>query len=235
MRHGGVSGFEEEFHIIPVAPQRTRVLLRQHLPRGPILSTVTGIPGLMPLLTLIVNNWNYHIGLEDACIMQGQASRIEDWGSPRLAVGGLGDDLIKRYWRWRSKAHDDLKQKGQDSPYVFEFSQSESLVNAIPTGTAFGDDPEIVDKVRSDSRLRNSPLVTDNQEVDPDTGRDIGTYGILSNYVQNTPAAMFPPVNYKQYAKLLVFDQFVKNLLKDDDCAEEAATPVMERKLAPIE
>ena len=23
--------------------------------------------------------------------MQGQASRIEDWGSPRLNVGGLGD------------------------------------------------------------------------------------------------------------------------------------------------
>lgn len=62
VRHGGVSGFEEEFHIIPIAPQRTRVLLRQYLPRGPILSTVTSFPFVVPLLTILVNNWNYHIG-----------------------------------------------------------------------------------------------------------------------------------------------------------------------------
>merc|ERR1719221_2574794 len=64
VRHGGVSGFEEEFHIVPVAPKRTRVLLRQHLPRGPILSTVSSIPGMIPFLTLLVNNWNYHIALD---------------------------------------------------------------------------------------------------------------------------------------------------------------------------
>ena len=47
VRHCGVSGFSEEFHIVPIAPKRTRVLLRQHLPKGPILTTVTGFPGVI--------------------------------------------------------------------------------------------------------------------------------------------------------------------------------------------
>ena len=131
VRHDGVSGFEEELHIVPIAPHRTRVLLRQHLPRGRILSTITGVPGLKLILTLLVNNWNYHIGLEDACVVQGQASRIEDWGSPRLSVGGFGDDLIKCYWKWRSDAHEDLKKKtGKNSPYFVEFSGEEK--NLLP-------------------------------------------------------------------------------------------------------
>uniref|UniRef100_A0A7S1Z823 Rieske domain-containing protein n=1 Tax=Ditylum brightwellii TaxID=49249 RepID=A0A7S1Z823_9STRA len=215
VRHGGVSGFEEEFHIVPIAPQRTRVLLRQHLPRGPILSTITGIPGLKPVLTQLVNNWNYHIGLEDACVMQGQASRIEDWGSPRLAVGGLGDDLIKRYWKWRSEAHEELKKKGQNSPYMVEFSGQQAPAS-IPSGTSFGDDPELVARIRADSRLRNSPLVSDNKEIDERTGSEVGTWGILSDYVQNTPAANFPPVNYKQYKNLLVLDDFIKGVFQKD-------------------
>ena len=221
VRHGGVSGFEEEFHIVPIAPHRTRVLLRQHLPRGPILSTITGIPGLKPILTLLVNNWNYHIGLEDACVMQGQASRIEDWGSPRLSVGGLGDDLIKRYWKWRSDAHEDLKRKtGKNSPYFVEFSGEEKKSATIPTGTSFGDDPKLVHRVRQDSRLRNIPLVFDNQEFDEKSGAEIGTYGIISDYVQNTPPANFPPVNYKQYKNMLVFDDFIKSKIFKKDVDE---------------
>lgn len=221
VRHGGVSGFEEEFHIVPIAPQRTRVLLRQHLPRGPILSTVTGFPGAKVILTQLVNNWNYHIGLEDACIMQGQASRIEDWGSPRLKIGGTGDDLIKRYWNWRNKAHENLQEKyGQQSPYYTEFSKDSSVVG-IPSGTSFGDDPSTVNLAREDSRRRHTPLVTDNQEKDTVTGNDIGSWGILTDYVQNTPAAQFPPVNYKAYSKMLVLDDFVKGLIETDVSNEQ--------------
>ena len=44
VRHGGVSGFSEEFNIIPLAPHRTRVLLRQRFPKGPILSTLLNLP-----------------------------------------------------------------------------------------------------------------------------------------------------------------------------------------------
>ena len=227
VRHGGVSGFEEEFHIVPIAPQRTRVLLRQHLPRGPILSTITGFPGTQVFLTTIVNNWNYHIALEDASIMQGQASRIEDWGSPRLNIGGLGDDLIVRYWKWRNKAHDNLKhKKGLDSPYFSDFSVQMSTKPGIASGTCFGDNPNLVNRVRSEARLNNAPLVTDNKQRDPSTGNDIGTWGILSDYTQNTPVARFPPINYDQYAKLLVFDQFVKNLAEEaENAAEHQAAP----------
>ena len=32
VRHGGVSGFSEEFNIVPIGPHRTRVLLRQRFP-----------------------------------------------------------------------------------------------------------------------------------------------------------------------------------------------------------
>ena len=101
VRHGGVSGFEEEFNIIPIAPYRTRVLLRQHLPQGPILTTVTSLPFMLPLITLLVNNWNNVIGLEDAAVLTGQAHTIEDLNAPRMGVGGLGDDLIAKYWGWR--------------------------------------------------------------------------------------------------------------------------------------
>lgn len=65
VRHGGVSSFSEEFHIVPIAPGRTRVLLRQNLPQGPILSTILSVPGSGHVLQKLVNMWNYHIALED--------------------------------------------------------------------------------------------------------------------------------------------------------------------------
>lgn len=224
VRHGGVSGFEEEFHCVPIAPQRTRVLLRQHLPRGPILSTITSMPAMIPMLTLLVNSWNYHIALEDSNVMQGQASRIEDWGSPRLGIGGLGDDLIMRFWKWRSASHKNLQlTKGADSPYHVRFEQDSRPKNTvgIPTGTAFGDDPDLVGRVRADAVTRNSPLVSDNKQVD-NSGNTVGSWGIKQDYIQDLPAANFPPVKYKGYARMLVFDTFVKNvLMRRDADAEE--------------
>jgi len=227
VRHGGVSGFEEEFHIVPIGPQRSRVLLRQHLPRGPILSTITGIPGVIPFLTLLVNNWNYHIALEDSNVMQGQASRIEDWGSPRMSLGGLGDDLIKRFWKWRSMAHDDLeaksieKNKNMVSPYFVDFGHEEeknpSAVVGIPTGTSlYGDSPSTVSHIRNTAGTRGA-FIKDNADVDVTTGETVGTYGIKQNYMQDTPAAHFPPINYKNYAKALVFDEVVKKLIYDKE------------------
>lgn len=227
VRHGGVSGFEEEFHIVPIGPQRSRVLLRQHLPRGPILSTITGLPGVIPLLTLLVNNWNYHIALEDSNVMQGQASRIEDWGSPRMALGGLGDDLIKRFWQWRSKAHDDLEAKSPQndkisvSPYFVDFDHREgpkpTAVVGIPTGTSlYGDSPSTVSHFRDTAGTRGD-FIKDNADIDVQTGENVGTYGIKQNYMQETPAAHFPPINYKNYAKALVFDEVVKKLVYDKE------------------
>jgi len=225
VRHGGVSGFEEEFHICPIAPGRSRVLLRQHLPRGPILSTLTNLPGMVPMLTLLVNNWNYHIALEDSCVMQGQANRVEDWGMPRMGVGGLGDDLIKRFWGWRAKAHKKYQDKHGEfaSPYLNNLLQNSGSKgpSGIPTGTSFGDAPHLVEKVRHQAKLQNRPLVTDEGNKDW-KGQTIGTWGIKENYLQETPAANFPPINYRSYAKLLVFDDLVKDtLLKQDKEPEE--------------
>jgi len=237
VRHGGVSGFEEEFHCVPIAPQRTRVLLRQHLPRGPILSTVTGIPGLLPVLTLVVNMWNYQIALEDGNVMQGQANRIEDWGSPRLLVGGLGDDLIKRYWSWRSKAHQNLQLEHDiDSPYHVKFSGVQENTPGIPTGTAFGDDPALVKRVKANAQSRNTQLVTDSREVDM-FGNAVGTWGIKQDYIQDLPAANFPPVNYKPYARLLVFDDLVKNMVmkRDEDAPDVERIMRRQPSVQPIE
>lgn len=224
VRHGGVSCFEEEFHCVPIAPQRTRVLLRQHLPKGPILSTVTSIPGMMSVLTVLVNCWNYQIALEDSNVMQGQASRIEDWGSPRVNVGGLGDDLIKRYWKWRSLSHKDLMENHQvDSPYYSKFMKGVGMTKPtglVPTGTSYGDDPSLIAKVKANAKTMNTLLVSDDQGID-ERGNSIGTWGIKQDYIQELPAANFPPMNYKQYANLLAYDEFVKGLIKKDEDATE--------------
>ena len=94
MSNSGILTLFPQFHIIPIAPGQTRVLLRQNLPKGPILSTALSIPFVEPVLEKLVNIWNYHIALEDYSVMQGQAHNIDDLGAPHLALGDLGDDLV---------------------------------------------------------------------------------------------------------------------------------------------
>ena len=139
-----------------------------------------------------------------------------------MVVGGLGDDLIKRYWGWRTKAHKNLQASSgaMASPYSNDFAdnQHQPVPSSIATGTSFGDDPSLVSKVRSDARLRNTPLVNDAGHIDG-AGNVIGTYGIKEDYLQETPAASFPPMNYKQYSKLLVYDNIVKDIFqKEEEC-----------------
>merc|ERR1712160_209954 len=74
-------------------------------------------------------------------------------GSPRLGVGGLGDDLIVRFWKWRNQAIANLKkEKNIDSPYISNFDFSSMPTSGIPSGTSFGDDPVMVEKLRHDSQ-----------------------------------------------------------------------------------
>merc|ERR1719232_446550 len=105
------------------------------------------------------------------------------------------------------------------SPYFIDFTHKQekhsTAVVGIPTGTSlFGDKPSTVNQVRSDSALR-SPVIKDNSDVDVTTGETVGSYGIKQDYLQETPAAQFPPINYKSYAKLLVFDEAIKKLIYD--------------------
>ncbi|GMH87648.1 hypothetical protein TL16_g10921 [Triparma laevis f. inornata] len=149
VRHGGVSGFEEEFHIVPVAPGRSRVLLRQHLPKGPILSTITSLPGMLPFLTSLVNNWNCHIALEDGSVMQGQSHNIEDLNAPRMQMGGLGDDLMSRYWDWRRKAY------GETNPWFGTLQNDPKLKPSIPTGTTYGGEDKAQRGANDDNEERS--------------------------------------------------------------------------------
>ena len=64
VRHTSAAGFSEELHILPIAAQRTRVLLRQRLPKSGMLSVLAGIPGIAQLLSLYVKNRNYEACLE---------------------------------------------------------------------------------------------------------------------------------------------------------------------------
>lgn len=189
VRHGGVSSFSEEFHIVPIAPGRTRVLLRQNLPKGPILTTVLSVPGLEFVLQRLVQLWNYHISLEDYSVMQGQAHNVDDLGAPHLALGDLGDDLVQKFYRWKASAEEndgslpyfaEWKKKGKD--LQFQAAREEKDVSSE---TSFN-------------------VIDDGQSID---GRSVGTYGILKSYNQRTPFAEYPPINYQMYKPLLDLDQ----------------------------
>ena len=182
VRHGGVSGFHEEFHIVPIAKGRTRVLLRQHLPKGPILTTLLGVPGVNATLDLLVRNWNYHIGLEDYSVMQGQQHMIDDLGAPRIHVGGKGDDLIARFYQW----HEQAKANDGGEPYFDKWAKSK------PEGGPADRYARQNVATRADAR--------DYSDVDDDPIR--GTLGIKETFHAVHPVASFPPANPEPYLPL---------------------------------
>ena len=202
VRHGGVSSFSEEFHIVPIAPGRTRVLLRQNLPRGPILNTVLSIPGSETVLQKLVQLWNYHISLEDYSVMQGQAHNVDDLGAPHLSLGGLGDDLVQHFYRYKNAA---VKNDGA-LPFFSEWKDGKK-VNFKPAATE-----------REQSSETSFSVVDDREHVD---GKNVGTYGILKSYNQQTPVADYPPVNYKMYKPLLDLDQAFRKDAPGHEIQEE--------------
>ena len=149
-----------------------------------------------------------------------------------MTVGGLGDDLIRRFWTWRSKAHEALLENGDSktnsSPYYVDFLRNNAKASrgSIPTGTSFGDAPELVSQLREELHLRDNFLVSSDSIVDEETGNDVGSWGIKQTYVQETPAANFPPMNYKQYKRLLAFDDVVKKLAN----LNQPTTPPLPKK-----
>ena len=183
VRHGGVSGFSEEFNIIPLGPHRTRVLLRQRFPKGPILTTLLKLPGTRALLQYLVRNWNYQIGLEDYCVMQGQASNIDDLGAPNWKRLNVGDDLIVHFWKWKRQA---LALDG-------EATQGEALASEYYTrydGSAL--DVEAMRAIEPKKLARPTHgFGTLADETD-----------VRSDYLTNGPIADYPPINYKPYPLL---------------------------------
>jgi len=192
VRHGGVSGFSEEFNIIPVGPHRTRVLLRQRFPKGPILSTLLKIPGTRATLQYLVRNWNYQIGLEDYCVMQGQAHNIDDLGAPNWQALGTGDDLIVKFWKWKREA---LGFDGVESEWYTRWD-----------GSAI--EPEELEAV--------PPVLL--QEPTHGGGRLADGERLRKEYVTQAPAADYPPVNYQPYPLVQeIVDRHVQALdIKDE-------------------
>jgi len=171
VRHGGVSGFSEEFNIIPVGPHRTRVLLRQRFPKGPILSALLKLPGTAAVLQYLVRNWNYQIALEDYSVMQGQAHNIDDFGAPNYRAVCTGDDLIVKFWNWKRKAtRTDLGEQVKELPggysaeYFSRWDGAKVEPGAVPTAAP----------------------------------REELAY-LRPDYAQQYPVAEYPPIHYRHY------------------------------------
>jgi O-methyltransferase involved in polyketide biosynthesis len=180
VRHAGVSGFSEEFHIVPIGPQRTRVLLRQRIPKGPILSTLLKIPKSTELVQFLVRQWNYQIGLEDYSVMQGQAYNIDDLGAPNWSAASTGDDLIIRFWKHYEKAlqNDGLSATGTE--YFTRYDGTvldEAACNAVR--------PE---RVTTPSHAAASQLASAD-----------GENAVAPQYMNHGPVADYPPINHQGF------------------------------------
>lgn len=125
--------------------------------------------------------------LEDYSVMQGQAHNIDDLGAPHLALGDLGDDLISQFYKWKASAEEN------DGALPF-FSRWDGKAMNFK---AAANDQEMSQDV-------SFSVVDDKEHVD---GKQVGTYGILKSYTQQTPVDLYPPVNYKMYKPLLDLDQ----------------------------
>jgi hypothetical protein len=175
---------------------------------------------MTPFLSTLVNNWNYHIGLEDASVMKGQSHNIEEFGAPRMQMGGLGDDLVSKYWKWRNEAHDDLNKNSDGkitSPYFSSYGNGSGPIS-IATGTSiFGDKAETADLARSAAKMATTSNNNDEGgagEFNAERGGDSTTvWGIKRNYSPNTPPAEYPPMNFKRYKSALRLDDLTKMIL----------------------
>jgi len=177
VRHGGVSGFSEEFNIVPLGPQRTRVLLRQRFPKGPILTSLLKLPGTEAILQYLVRQWNYQIGLEDYSVMQGQAFNIDDCGAPNWQGASSGDDLIIKYWKW---AHAALENDGITSEY---FTRADgTFLDAAQCLT-----PQPV------------PVPSPTHGSEAQRAQADGEHVVADFYRRTAPIADYPPINHRGF------------------------------------
>jgi len=185
VRHGGVSGFSEEFNIVPIGPHRTRVLLRQRFPKGPILSTLLNVPGTREILQYLVRNWNYQIALEDYSVMQGQAHNIDDFGAPNWKSTSNGDDLIIRFWKWYRQANErDGHGAERNAEY---FTRYDGTRVSMPESAASRPLPVDRPTHREGESVTAEPVAA--------------TSRLRPHYVESAPIADYPPINHAYYAK----------------------------------
>ena len=130
VRHVGASGFEEEVHVVPVGPARCRVLLRQRLPKegNPVLAMLLQVPGALALLTVLVQNWNFQVAIED-----------EQQQKQQQATGAAAAAAAEPYFsRWSEKVTSEFGmtsafgQQQQDSPLAGTYGLKRSYIRDTP-------------------------------------------------------------------------------------------------------
>ena len=188
VRHGGVSGFSEEFNIVPLGPHRTRVLLRQRFPKGPILSALLRMPGTKEALQYLVRNWNYQIALEDYSVMQGQAHNIDDFGAPNWNAVANGDDLIVKFWKWYRQANEN---DGHGEARNVEYYTRYDGERLDSRAAAAAGEPVVIE--RPTHRTGASIVSMDAEQRE--------SAGYLPHYVEEGPIADYPPINHGHYRK----------------------------------
>jgi len=92
------SGFSEEYHVAPIGPQRTRVILRQRLPRNPLLAAVSAVGGAS-VLTLLVQQWNYNHALEEYGSFRGGGE-----GGAASSSAGAAEEARVGFRAWLEQA-----------------------------------------------------------------------------------------------------------------------------------
>lgn len=97
VRHAASSGFADEMHVLPVAARRTRVLLRQYFPKGPLLSALLALPGAELAATVLVRNLNSKMAFDEH---RGRVNTAPAGGTP--ARGAAAE--TERFRRWRAAA-----------------------------------------------------------------------------------------------------------------------------------
>jgi len=94
VHRGTKGGISEELHVVPIAPDRTRVMLRQRFPKGPTLSALLQLPGASSVINWMVQNWNYQVAQKDyAAVLDRQG-----------VAGAVASDLVQFFWKWKEEA-----------------------------------------------------------------------------------------------------------------------------------
>ena len=79
---------------MPIAPDRTRVMLRQRFSKGPTLSALLQLPGASSVITWLVQNWNYQVAQKDYVAVLGR----------RGGADAAASDLVQLFWKWNEEA-----------------------------------------------------------------------------------------------------------------------------------
>jgi len=104
VRHVGANGRTEQVHVVPIAPHRTRVLIRQHFKKESVLSALLQLPGALQLFTRLVRQSNYAVATRE--VEEGSLMDVID------VPVGAADGAAAQFWTWHARAVD-----AEGSPY----------------------------------------------------------------------------------------------------------------------